>query len=190
MANIYIVYHSGYGHTKKVAELVAEGAGEVDGANVKLFDAEQAIDNLDEFDNADAIIMGSPTYMGSVSAKFKEFADASSKKWFKGEWKDKIAAGFTNSGALSGDKSITLQYLTTFALQHGMIWVGLPNKEEKKAERKHGAAPEDVNRIGSNTGLMTQSDNASPEETPSPGDIETAKIFGKRVAEATIKWIS
>lgn len=190
MANIYIVYHSGYGHTKKVAELVAEGANQVNNTNVKLFSAEEAIENLDALDNADAIIMGSPTYMGSVSAKFKEFADASSKKWFKSEWKDKIAAGFTNSGALSGDKSITLQYLTTFALQHGMIWVGLTDGEDRSYSGKHGGQPNDINRMGSNTGLMTQSDNASPEETPSPGDIETAKIFGKRVAEATIKWVS
>jgi NAD(P)H dehydrogenase (quinone) len=57
--------------------------------------------------DADAIIMGSPTYMGSVSWQFKKFADASSKPWFSQAWKDKIFAGFTNSATMNGDKLST-----------------------------------------------------------------------------------
>ncbi|HCR85311.1 MAG TPA: NADPH-dependent FMN reductase [Alphaproteobacteria bacterium] len=185
MAKIAIVYHSGYGHTKKVADLVAEGA-KSSGAEVSVYDAETAIVKIDELDNADAIIFGSPTYMGGVSAKFKEFCDATSKKWFTQAWKNKIAAGFTNSGSLSGDKQGTLQYLVTFAMQHGMVWVG--QGEPPASSTEHGGKPEQINRMGSQTGLMTQSDNAAPEITPSKGDIETAKLFGKRVAETTVKW--
>lgn len=184
MAKVAIVYHSGYGHTKKVAELVAEGAKSA-GAEVNIYDADTAIKNLDALDSADAIIFGSPTYMGGVSAKFKEFADASSKKWFSQAWKNKLAAGFTNSQSLSGDKQGTLIYLVTFAMQHGMIWVG--QGEPPASSNEHGGKPHHVNRMGSQTGLMTQSDNAAPENTPAPGDIETAKLFGKRVAETAKK---
>ena len=72
-------------------------------------------------DAADAILMGSPTYMGSVSWQFKKFADASSKQWMSGAWKDKVAGGFTISANLSGDKLSTLQYFITLSLQLGMV---------------------------------------------------------------------
>ncbi len=185
MSNIAIIYHSGYGHTKKVAEFIAEGVKKA-GSKVKIFNADEAISNLDEIDNFDGIIFGSPTYMGSVSAKFKEFMDASSKKWFTQAWKNKIAAGFTNSGSLSGDKLNTLITLSIYASQNGMIWVG--QAEMPASSKEHGGKPDQINRMGSSLGLMTQSDNASPENTPSSGDIETAILFGKRVAEITSKF--
>ena len=87
-------------------------------ASTILIDAE---DNLpatacDELLAADAIIFGGPTYMGSVSWQFKKFADASSKTWFGQAWKDKIAAGFTNSASMNDDKHSTLQYMTTLSM--------------------------------------------------------------------------
>ena len=93
MSKIAIVFHSGYGHTQRMAQAVAEGAA----GELITIDAEG---NLTEAQwatlaAADAIIFGSPTYMGSVSWQFKKFADASSKPWFTQVWKDKIAAGFT-----------------------------------------------------------------------------------------------
>ena len=197
MTEIAIVYYSGFGHTKKIAEEIAKGA-EASGAAVTLFDSDTATERLDDLDNSDAIIFGSPTYMGGVAGPFKVFTDATSKKWASLAWKDKIAAGFTNSGSYSGDKQGTLIYLMTFAMQHGMIWVGLPemtrtepeDEGETTREKRHGAPPEAINRLGSFSGLMAQSDNAPPEETPSPGDIKTAHLFGKRVAEATERWIN
>src|ERR1700709_2609874 len=122
MSKIAIVFHSGYGHTKRMAEAVAEGAQ----GELVAIDAEG---NLSEaqwatLGAADAIIMGSPTYMGSVSWQFKKFADASSKAWFTQAWKNKIAAGFTNSASMNGDKHSTLHYLFTLSQQHSMIWVG------------------------------------------------------------------
>ena len=121
MSKVVVVYHSGYGHTKRMAESVAQGAG----ATLLAIDAEG---NLPEggwetLAAADAIIMGSPTYMGSVSWQFKKFADASSKPWFGQQWKDKLFAGFTNSATMNGDKHSTLHYLFTLAMQHGMLWV-------------------------------------------------------------------
>ena len=123
MASVVVIYHSGYGHTAKQAEAVAKGAS----AELIAISAEGEITDADwaKLDAAKAIIMGSPTYMGSVSWQFKKFADASSKAWFVQKWKNKLFAGFTNSGTMNGDKFSTIQYLCTLAMQHSGIWVGL-----------------------------------------------------------------
>lgn len=185
---ISIVYYSSYGHTAKVAEAVTQGAKEA-GANATLY----AIDkegNLSEetwaaLDVSDAIILGTPTYMGGVAWQFKKFADASSKRWFAMQWKDKIAAGFTNSGGLSGDKLATLQQLFILAMQHGMIWVG-QTEAAPMLEGTNVASIEDINRIGSYSGLMTQANQkAGADIMPPSGDLETAKRFGKRIAMIT-----
>jgi len=182
MSKIAIVYHSGYGHTKRVAEAVAEGAkGELVAIDAEGNFTEAQWTTLAA---ADAIIFGSPTYMGSVSWQFKKFADASSKPWYSQAWKNKIAAAFTNSASMNGDKLSTLHYLFTLSQQHGMIWVGtgmLPSNS-KAAQRN------DVNYLASSSGAMAQSpSDASPDEML-PGDLETAKLFGARVAEVAGKF--
>ncbi|RYF68777.1 MAG: NADPH-dependent FMN reductase, partial [Comamonadaceae bacterium] len=135
MTNIVVVYHSGYGHTQRMAQAVAQGAG----ATLLAIDAEGNLpaDGWDQLKAADAIIFGTPTYMGNVSWQFKKFADASSRPWFAQEWKDKIAAGFTNSAGMNGDKQGTLTALFTLATQHGMIWVsqGLMPSNTQAAQR-------------------------------------------------------
>lgn len=189
MSKVAIVYHSGYGHTKKLAEAVHAGAAAVAGAAVELI-AIDAEGNISEaqwaaLDAADAIVFGSPTYMGSVSWQFKKFADASSKPWFGQKWKDKIGAGFTNSATMNGDKLSTLHYLFTLGMQHSMVWVGtgLMPANSKAAQRN------DINFVGSFAGLMAQSpSDSSPEEGPLPGDLETAKLFGARVVETAVKF--
>jgi len=183
MSAIAIVFHSGYGHTRKQAEAVRTGAASVPDLEAHLLQID-AEGNLPEaawktLNEADAIIFGTPTYMGSVSWQFKKFADASSKPWFTQAWKDKIAAGFTNSATINGDKLSTLTSLFTLAMQHGMIWVGtgMMPANTKAATRN------DVNYLGSFSGLMAQSpSDASPEEGPLPGDLETARRFGARIA--------
>jgi NAD(P)H dehydrogenase (quinone) len=182
MAKVAVVFHSGYGHTQRMAQSVADGAGgelvTVD-AEGNLSDAQWAMLNT-----ADAIIMGSPTYMGSVSWQFKKFADASSKQWFSQAWKDKVFAGFTNSATMNGDKLSTLHYLFTLAMQHGGIWVGtaMMPSNSKAAQRN------DINYVGSFSGAMAQSpSDASAAEMPQ-GDLDTARLFGKRVAEVTAKF--
>lgn len=180
--SIVVVYHSGYGHTAKVAAAVAEGA------QAKLI----SVDGISEadwaaLDAADAIIFGSPTYMGNVSAQFKGFMDAASRRWMSQAWKNKIAAGFTNSMSYSGDKYATLMALVTNAMQHGMIWVG----QAEMAPSLKGTDVPDVtaiNRVGSFIGLMTQANNDSAEVTPPSGDIETARLFGARVATITAQF--
>jgi len=176
MAKVVVVFHSGYGHTLRMAQSVAEGAG----AELVPIDAEGNVSEAGwaALGAADAIIMGSPTYMGSVSWQFKKFADASSKPWFGQAWKDKVFAGFTNSATMNGDKHSTLHYLFTLAMQHSGIWVGtgMMPSNAKAAQRN------DVNYVGSFAGAMAQSpSDASPAEML-PGDLETARLFGQRVA--------
>jgi len=185
MAKIAVVYHSGYGHTKKVAESVTEGAKGVAGTEVILLSVEQLGEkdeaNWAKLDAADGIIFGAPTYMGSASAPFKAFIDATSKRWLAKTWKNKVAAGFTNSGSYSGDKFNTLIQLFTNAMQHGMIWVGLGLPPG--GDGASYAAPDQINRLGSFSGVMTQAYQDSPEIVPGPGDRKTAEILGARVAE-------
>ena len=181
MAKVAVVFHSGYGHTLRMAQSVAQGAD----AELVAIDADG---NLTEAQwatlaAADAIIMGSPTYMGSVSWQFKKFADASSKQWFSQQWKDKVFAGFTNSASMNGDKHSTLHYLFTLAMQHSGIWVGtgLMPSNSKAAQRN------DINYVASFAGAMAQSpSDASPAEMPQ-GDLDTAKLFGQRLAAFTAK---
>lgn len=179
MTRVAVVYHSGYGHTEQVARHVALGANTVAGVSVVLMPV--AVIDWGELDAADAIIFGAPTYMGSVSAAFKQFMDDSSKTWFRLGWQDKLAACFTNSGALCGDKQVAIQQMQTFASQHGMLWVNFPLQPS-------GIGPDDLNRLGCNSGLMTQSENESPELTPPSGDRRTAELFGRHVAERALRW--
>ena len=181
MSKIVVVYHSGYGHTQRMAEAVADGAG----ATLLAIDSEGHLPDAGwaALNAADAIIMGSPTYMGSVSWQFKKFADASSKQWFAQQWKDKLFAGFTNSATMNGDKLSTLHYLFTLAMQHSGLWVGtgmLPSNT-KSAQRN------DINFVGSFSGAMAQSPSDSKPAEMLPGDLETARLFGLRVAQVTAR---
>ncbi|WP_382158901.1 flavodoxin family protein [Hydrogenophaga sp. ANAO-22] len=182
MSKVVVVYHSGYGHTQRMAQAVAQGAD----AELLAIDADGNLPDggWDVLDAADAIIMGSPTYMGSVSWQFKKFADASSKPWFAQKWKDKIAAGFTNSAGMNGDKLATLNTMFTLAMQHGMIWVsqGLMPSNTKGAQRN------DVNYLVSYSGAIAQSPSDAGAQDMLPGDLETARLFGERVASVAARF--
>ncbi|MCE2993301.1 MAG: flavodoxin family protein [Alphaproteobacteria bacterium] len=187
---VSILFHSGYGHTEKVAHHIAAGAKGA-GASVNLvkIDADGNLSDAqwEMLDKSDAIIMGSPTYMGAASWQFKKVADASSKRWMTGTWINKVGAGFTNSAGYSGDKLSTINQISVLAMQHGMIWVG--NDVRTSQYDVANVIPEDaMNRIGSYSGLMTQSHPmSSAEMSPPSGDLKTAEAFGKRVAELSAK---
>jgi multimeric flavodoxin WrbA len=119
---IVVVYHSGYGHTVKIAEAVARGAAAIDGASVELVTADEAPGRWELLDNSDAIIMGAPTYMGSLSAQFKTFMDATSHlQYAQKRWAGKVAAGFTNGASRGGDKQNSLVQLMTFAASAAFV---------------------------------------------------------------------
>ncbi|WP_310611280.1 flavodoxin family protein [Limnohabitans sp.] len=174
MTKTVVVYHSGYGHTQRVAQFVAEGAN----ATLVAIDADGNITDAEweTVNAADAIIFGSPTYMGMASWQFKKFADATSKQWFVSAWKDKVAGGFTISASPSGDKLSTIQYFMTLAMQQGMVWVGQPAMNDGN-----------INRIGSNSGVMAQVGPTSPAADIPQGDLDTAKAYGERVAAVAAK---
>jgi NAD(P)H dehydrogenase (quinone) len=183
MKKISVVYHSGYGHATNQARGIVSGIAGVDNVTTKLIaidqDGELTESDWQLLDASDAIIFGSPTYMGMATWQFKKFADASSKRWFNQVWKDKLAAGFTNSASMNGDKHSTLHYFMTLAMQHSMLWVGtglMPSNTR-------AAGRDDINYLGSFGGLMAQSpSDAGSDEAPTTGDIETARAFGVRVA--------
>jgi len=186
MAVIKIVFHSGSGNTKALANAVHEGASEHGDAELMEIMGSQIQEGrfkddafLAKLDTADAIILGSPTYMGMVSGQMKCFLDATSSRWMSGTWNSKLAAGFTTSLGLSGDKQSTLSYLVTVSCQHGMIWVG---SDTPNSLFSGDAMDEATNRLSSSTGVMSQV-NFGPEFKPSAGDLKTGRLLGVRVAK-------
>lgn len=183
---VAVAYHSGYGHTEVLAQAVAAGIENAGAVAITVSVADVEHINWDALNSADAIIFGSPTYMGSVSGPFKTFMDASSKIWMEGGWKDKLAAGFTNSASQSGDKLNTLIQLSIYAAQQGMNWVSLGLMPGNNSSQ---GSPEDLNRIGSYLGAMAQSNaDEGAEVTPPQADRDTAQALGARVATAAKRW--
>lgn len=188
MTSIAIVYFSGFGHTHKQACAVQQGAASIDNARVSMIriDANGDIPQTD-FDSLvaqDAIIYGSPTYMGGAAWQFKKFADATSKLRSSQSLKNKIAGGFTNSGSVNGDKFSTIMYIFTLSQQHGQIWVGtglMPANTKANG-------PGDVNWTAGSAGALAISPvDASPDEAPRAGDLETARLLGLRIAEVAMR---
>lgn len=195
MTTVSIVYYTNTGHTGVIAEAVARGAAAVDGVEARLvrilpehvvngrYQNEALMKTLDE---SDAIIFGAPTFMGSISAVFKAFMEATFPLWFEQRWKDKIASGFTNSASQSGDKLSSLTQLVMLAAQLSMIWVPVG---DPPGNNWSGGSVNDVNRLGSWLGVMSQSNgDQGPDLAPSEGDRKTAERHGRRVARIAKRW--
>ena len=181
MAPFAVVYHSGYGHTQRLAQAVADGAqGQLLAINA---DGELSAGDWQVLAQAPAIVLGAPTYMGGPSWQFKRFADASSRPWYSQAWKDKLFAGFTNSAATNGDKQITLDYLYHLAMQHGGLWVGLG---VMPANAK-AATRNDPNWLGAYSGAMAQSPADASAAEMFAGDLETGRQLGLRVAHTVAR---
>ena len=185
MTTVAIVFHSGFGHTGALAEAVAKGAQQISGVKTALIPVSEVEAREAELDAADAIVFGSPTYMGSISAEFARFKDWTSKRWMARAWQNKLAAGFTVSASWGGDKQNTLYQLLTLAAQHGMVWVGLglaPGNNHSKG------SIEDLNRTGASIGLMAQAHADQGVEGIGASEFRTAELLGQRVAEAAQRW--
>ncbi|KUN79624.1 flavodoxin family protein [Streptomyces griseoruber] len=184
---VSVAYHSGYGHTAVLAEAVRTGAVEA-GAEVHLI----KVDEITEeqwtlLDGSDAIVFGSPTYMGTASGAFHVFAEATSARWATQAWKDKLAAGFTNSGSKSGDKLHTLQFFQILAAQLGMHWVnlGLLPGWNSSTSSEH-----DLNRLGVFLGAAAQTNVDEGAEAVHKADVATAEHLGRRVAETATVFLA
>jgi multimeric flavodoxin WrbA len=188
-ARVAIVFHSGRGHTARQAEAVRLGVAHVQGAEALLLTVDEALERWDDLAEADAIVFGAPTYVAGPSAAFKAFQEASSRAVMaRGfAWRDKLAAGFTNSGSRAGDKLATLIQIALFAAQHGMHWVslGLP-----PANNSSAGSEDELNRLGFWLGAGAQSNvDQGPELAPPASDLRTAEHLGRRVAETTLQLV-
>jgi NAD(P)H dehydrogenase (quinone) len=170
-----------------LSEAVTKGAASVPGVKANLVAingdditkgryANEAV--FAQLDASDAIIFGSPTYMGGPAAQFKAFADATGDRWYRSAWRDKLAAGFTVSSGPSGDKLSTLHYFFTLAMQHGMIWVGFPETPMND---------KGINRLSSYSGVMAQAGQEPTDVAPNAEDKLTGELLGRRVATFAAK---
>lgn len=179
MSKLAIIYHSAHGHTEFIARRVHAGTLEVDGVDARLVKAEDIVLRPDELVEYEGFVFGSPTYLGGVSGPFKSFMDSTGRLWRTQQLKGKLAAGFTVSSLPSGDKQSTLLSMFVFSMQHGMLWVGNPILPEQ-----HNGVPYDeaANRLGSWSGLMAQAGHSAPADAFVPGDVKTARMFGRHFA--------
>ncbi|WBL75720.1 flavodoxin family protein [Bradyrhizobium xenonodulans] len=178
MPLLAVVYFSISGTTEKLAHALARGAAGMTEIVLCRIMGDDIVSGrfqneglLETLDGADAVAFGSPTYMGGPAAQFKAFADASSDRWSKQAWANKIAAGFTTGACASGDQLHTLSYFSILAAQHGMLWCGL--------DIPGGEDPSGRNRLGSQLGLATHLVDASLPQS----DLSTAEYLGQRLAK-------
>jgi NAD(P)H dehydrogenase (quinone) len=181
MKSLAVIFHSAHGHTEHIARHIVAGAGDVRNTKVQLLEAELLTAAPDDLLAYDGFILGSPTYLGGVSGTFKSFMDSTGRLWREQRLKGRLAAGFTVSSLPAGDKQSTLLSMFVFAMQHGMVWVGNPVIPEQHL----GVPYEDAaNRLGSWSGLMAQAGHGSPADAFVRGDIRSARLFGRHVAES------
>lgn len=178
MKTIAIVYHSSSGRTERIAQTIASGARLVAGCEVHLLQAQKLVEQPQQLLAYHGLILGSPTYLGGVSAPLKALMDATGPLWRQQQLRGRLAAGFTVSALPAGDKQSTLISLFTFCMQHGMLWAGNPILPEQHLGVPHDEA---ANRLGSWSGLMAQADRTAPDFCP--GDLKTARLFGQHFAE-------
>jgi multimeric flavodoxin WrbA len=184
MHKIAVIYHSAHGHTEHIARQVCLGAREIAGVEARLIRVEALAETPDELLGYDGFVLGSPTYLGGVSGAFKAFMDATGRLWRTQQLRGRLAAGFTVSSLPAGDKQSTLLSMFVFCMQHGMLWVGNPILPEQ-----HFGVPYEqaANRLGSWSGLMAQAAHSAPADAFMPGDIKTARLFGKNFAETLLR---
>jgi multimeric flavodoxin WrbA len=158
------------------------------GADVTVIAVNSMTDaDWDVLDRVDGIVFGCATYMGNVSAGFQAFAEQTGRRCLNGTWRDKVAAGFTNSGAKSGDKLAALMSLAVFAAQHHMHWVnlGLGAGDNSASGSEH-----DLNRLGFWLGAGAQTNiDANPDDVH-PADVRTCEHLGRRMATVTGQFVA
>jgi multimeric flavodoxin WrbA len=179
MPRVAIVFHTVTGHTAQTARAIGEGVADAGAEPVLLAIhgrdiVEGRYDNpavLSAVDGASAVVFGAPTFMGGPSAQFKAFADASSDRWERQLWRNKLAAGFTTGTAPNGDQAGTLQYFVVLAAQHGMLWVSI--------DKPCGVDPGAPNTFGVQLGFAAAVGSAGVAQA----DLRTARYLGARVGQ-------
>ena len=196
MSKLLVLYYSTYGHIETMAKAVAEGAGSVEGVEVTRkrvpetlseevirkmggkLDQSAPVATAAELPEYDAIIVGTPTRFGNMTAQMRAFWDQTGGLWVKGALIGKVGSVFTSTGTGGGNESTILTTIPTL-LHHGMIYVGLPY-----------SAPEltDISEVrgGSPYGAGTIA-GADGSRQPSEKELSLARFQGKHVAQITAK---
>jgi NAD(P)H dehydrogenase (quinone) len=182
MTKVCMIYYSSYqGATEVLARAAARGAEQVPDTQAQLVRVEDIDAHWNDVQQADALIFGAPTYVGSVPARFKQFMEAGAGEiWAERYWLNKIAGGFTVSAGRSGDKFNCLLDILVFAQQMGCIWV--PVRITGGHYSTQGSEA-DLNRMAGYLGVMAQANIDQPaEEAMHPSDIATLEMHGHHIA--------
>lgn len=197
MPKILVLYHSTYGHVEAMAEAVAEGARQVDGAVVDIkrvpelvpeelarssgykLDQAAPVARVDELANYDAIIIGAGTRFGTAASQMRNFLDQTGGLWFNGALVGKVGGAFTSTATQHGGQETTLMGLIQTLLHHGLIVVGLPYSFQGQMNMDEivGGSP-----YGATT--LTKGDGS---RMPSEIDLDGARFQGRHIAEIAKK---
>ncbi len=196
---INIIFYSTYGHVYQLANAIAEGVAQVEGADANIFQVPEILSDetiemmhateakkafahvrtatLTSLSEADAIIFGSPTRFGMIAAQMKSFFDSTGGLWLQGALVDKVGSVFTSAATQHGGQESTILSFHTSLLHHGMIIVGVPYSEGRLMgiEEVSGGSPYGASTIA----------GADGSRQPSENELAIASFQGKHVAEIT-----
>lgn len=200
-AKLYVVFYSMYGHVYQMAEAEAEGARDVDGVEVSLYqvpelvpsevlertgarEARERFANVplikpEQLAEADALIFGAPTRFGNMCAQMRSFLDQTGALWLSGALVGKVASVFTSTATQHGGQETTITSFHTTLLHHGMIIVGVPYSEPRllNMDEITGGTPYGASTLAGSDG----------SRRPSENELEIARAQGRRVATITRK---
>jgi NAD(P)H dehydrogenase (quinone) len=201
---VLIVYYSTYGHIHQMAEAIAEGVRQVDGAEAVLrrvpetlpqdvlekmgaAQAQQAFSyvpvcTVEELAEADAVIFGTPTRFGNMCGQMRQFLDATGQLWATGALVGKVGSVFASTGTQHGGQESTILSFHTTLLHHGFVIVGLPYafQGQMRNDEITGGSPYGASTIAGTSG----------ERQPSENELDGARFQGKHVAAIAAKLAS
>lgn len=198
---VLIVYYSTYGHVHQMAEAIAEGVRQVDGAeavlrrvpetlpqdvldNMGAIEAQKALSHVpvctvDELAEADAVIFGTPTRFGNMCGQMRQFLDATGQLWAQGALVGKVGSVFTSTGTQHGGQESTILSFHISLLHHGFVIVGLPYAFQGQMQNDEisGGTPYGASTIAGTSG----------ERQPSQNELNGARFQGQHVAAIAAK---
>jgi NAD(P)H dehydrogenase (quinone) len=197
MTKVLVLYYSSYGHIETMAQAIAEGAKQVSGADVVVkrvpetvpedvakkshFKLDQAapVATVDELGDYDAIIFGTPTRYGNMTAQMKTFLDQTGSLWLKGALVGKVGSVFTSSATQHGGQETTITSFHTVLLHQGMVIVGLPYscQAQMGVDEIKGGSPYGASTIAGGDG----------SRQPSEQELGMARYQGEHVAKIAAK---
>jgi NAD(P)H dehydrogenase (quinone) len=195
MSKILVLYYSSWGHIEKMANAVVEGARSVAGTEIVIKRVPELVPNEiaetyhykleqpapiarpDELGDYDAIIIGTPTRFGNMSAQMKNFLDQTGGLWMKGTLVGKVASVFASTASQHGGQETTITSTHTVLLHQGMIIVGLPYTFQGmlRLDEITGSTPYGATTIAA----------ADGSRQPSANELDAARFQGRHVAEVT-----